>query len=436
MRQEVGRQNNLHSIRPTRKAPPQMATEGSQCCARVPELGSIALGGGRGGDACSDAPVEVLLESEGVIVVNKPCNVCIDGDDKNTVVKSLRALMPSAGSVLQFCHQLDSATSGCLAFGTSKGAVAAVQSLFEMRLARKVYLALVEGHVLSSSSACPESVPFVLARARCTAEQSVDFHVTPRAAPVPTAEVLSEVIASVVDVGGERVLASVGAECLGEEFLLRGNVAQPCATDFRMSLGWTQASAAETDCEGNAQGGCTGRVAETRCVVLKRGTLASGSEPPRSVTLVMLLPLTGRRHQLRVHMAAMGHPLVGDHMYLGGAFPRVCLHAWVLALPLDSSDPTRVRRMAKVAARAIARTKHRDTHAAEASASISLSHEEEDDDDVATSKESAAKRAKRIDPVVAVVGPPRSSCPAKLPGIIPWSPLLAISPCEFVTALE
>jgi 23S rRNA-/tRNA-specific pseudouridylate synthase len=33
------------------------------------------------------------------------------------------------------------------------------------------------------------------------------------------------------------------------------------------------------------------------------------------LTLVELLPKTGRTHQLRVHMAAIGHPIAGDNLY-------------------------------------------------------------------------------------------------------------------------
>ena len=44
---------------------------------------------------------------------------------------------------------------------------------------------------------------------------------------------------------------------------------------------------------------------------------------------------TGRTHQIRVHMAALGHPLIGDPVYgrRGGiAFSRQALHAWRLGL--------------------------------------------------------------------------------------------------------
>ena len=47
-------------------------------------------------------------------------------------------------------------------------------------------------------------------------------------------------------------------------------------------------------------------------------------------TRVRPMPLTGRSHQLRVHMAEMGDPILGDPLYASGAaadFPRLMLHA-------------------------------------------------------------------------------------------------------------
>ena len=47
-----------------------------------------------------------------------------------------------------------------------------------------------------------------------------------------------------------------------------------------------------------------------------------------------LEPVTGRTHQLRVHMAAIGHPIVGDRLYggeSGATAQRLLLHAGVLS---------------------------------------------------------------------------------------------------------
>ena len=60
----------------------------------------------------------------------------------------------------------------------------------------------------------------------------------------------------------------------------------------------------------------------------------------RKISLMALRPLTGRTHQLRVHMAHIGTPICGDGKYAGDeAHPggvmarRLHLHAWQLKLP-------------------------------------------------------------------------------------------------------
>src|SRR5574343_327058 len=62
-------------------------------------------------------------------------------------------------------------------------------------------------------------------------------------------------------------------------------------------------------------------------------------DPLKDETRVALTPVTGRSHQLRVHLLALGHPIVGDPLYGPGAAAgapvtgRLLLHAEHLALP-------------------------------------------------------------------------------------------------------
>ena len=52
---------------------------------------------------------------------------------------------------------------------------------------------------------------------------------------------------------------------------------------------------------------------------------------PNHTTRVQLTPITGRSHQLRLHMLALGHPILGDKFYAHpqakALSPRLCLHA-------------------------------------------------------------------------------------------------------------
>lgn len=83
----------------------------------------------------------------------------------------------------------------------------------------------------------------------------------------------------------------------------------------------------------------TGKSAQTRYRVLSETD---------DLSLLALSPVTGRTHQIRVHLAALGHPLVGDDLY-GTPSPfikRQALHAFRLDLthpvthqPLSVSAP-------------------------------------------------------------------------------------------------
>jgi tRNA pseudouridine32 synthase/23S rRNA pseudouridine746 synthase len=78
-----------------------------------------------------------------------------------------------------------------------------------------------------------------------------------------------------------------------------------------------------------------GKHALTRYRVVERG---------EGVTRVDLEPVTGRSHQLRVHMAALGHPILGDPFYappdVQAMSARLLLHAAALSLPHPHSGET------------------------------------------------------------------------------------------------
>jgi RluA family pseudouridine synthase len=76
-----------------------------------------------------------------------------------------------------------------------------------------------------------------------------------------------------------------------------------------------------------------GKQASTRFEPLRVG---------KKATLVRALPRTGRTHQIRVHLAHLGHPIVGDRLYGGPGYtdsqppepiPRPMLHAARLEVP-------------------------------------------------------------------------------------------------------
>jgi 23S rRNA pseudouridine1911/1915/1917 synthase len=61
-----------------------------------------------------------------------------------------------------------------------------------------------------------------------------------------------------------------------------------------------------------------------------------------NAALVEVKPTTGRTHQIRVHMAAIGHPIVGDKMYgqSSSLINRQALHAYNLSFTFDNTPYT------------------------------------------------------------------------------------------------
>ena len=89
----------------------------------------------------------------------------------------------------------------------------------------------------------------------------------------------------------------VTPEATSNTLLVDIPIADGLADEFRMSLG-----------AGSAMS--PGRPSRTEITVLEHGHYRG-----QPVTKVLLRPISGRRHQLRLHTQAIGHAIVGDVTY-------------------------------------------------------------------------------------------------------------------------
>jgi hypothetical protein len=110
------------------------------------------------------------------------------------------------------------------------------------------------------------------------------------------------------------------------EAVVAGQMAQPSGTiDLPLARDWPRRPLQKVDT-------VAGRPAVTNWSVLSFGA---------DTSRVALEPVTGRTHQLRVHLLAIGHPILGDPLYapdeVRDRAPRLLLHATRLALAHPAS---------------------------------------------------------------------------------------------------
>jgi 23S rRNA pseudouridine1911/1915/1917 synthase len=179
--------------------------------------------------------LDIIAQSDDFLVVNKPAGlVChpTKGDSLSSLVSRARLHLERAGlgGSVHFVNRLDRETSGLILLATTPGAASELGKLWEARLARKIYLAIVPGHLPDG----PQIIDAPLGRDPSSAVAIKDC-VRPDGAP-----------------------------------------------------------------------------ARTGCRVLCRFERAE-----RPFSLLELEPQTGRKHQIRIHLAHLGHPLVGEKLYAG-----------------------------------------------------------------------------------------------------------------------
>ncbi|KAI7904360.1 pseudouridine synthase [Cokeromyces recurvatus] len=122
-------------------------------------------------------------------------------------------------------------------------------------------------------------------------------------------------------------LAILNGHLRNDSYFIEQPIAEDPNHDFRMKIS------------------STGKPAQTLIQVIQRGQYQykdkeTGTEKTIPVTKVSLSPITGRRHQLRLHTKFIGHPIVGDYNYEEDytATFRMMLHAHQIIFPLPETE--------------------------------------------------------------------------------------------------
>lgn len=288
--------------------------------------------------------LELGRRSSDFLCIDKPADFRLDGDFPVTVEKYVRQRLLPPDVKPKWIHQLDFATSGVLIMGLNRLAAGSAGKLFSSRFTKKFYVALVRGRlrpalsggdckaVQGGAAAAPFALPATAAlppswdRHRCTACTSAAITGTTSASAGNTCDAAvaqpefryaDGVPVSPVSVTERCVQASVfradredqlvgrmtwpfysdGRRPASDDVLpvydVTGAIAEPDDKQFRMVI-------------DNA----AGREARTQIVPVAYG-FAHGQE----VTKVLLRPIQGRRHQLRLHCLHLGFPILGDATY-------------------------------------------------------------------------------------------------------------------------
>jgi 23S rRNA pseudouridine955/2504/2580 synthase len=234
----------------------------------------------------------VLFENNELFILNKPAGLAVQGGTGQS--KSFDDMLFALGTrelgKPKLVHRLDQDTSGALAVAKTSKAAAKLAELFRHKEATKLYWALVVG--------CP-----------LPPEGEIDLPMV------------------------KKVLGQHSRmESLTEKPQTRSRWSRRKPHGARMTLengrpDLERIEKVRIDAE-------EGKDAKTRYKVIE--------DLGGKYAWVELEPITGRTHQLRVHMAAIGHPIVGDGKYggrdafIGGSMDisgKLHLHARSLALP-------------------------------------------------------------------------------------------------------
>jgi 23S rRNA-/tRNA-specific pseudouridylate synthase len=245
---------------------------------------------------------EIVYEDAHIIAVNKASGIAVPPDKFDTRKKSLTAIVGKyLGKTAYNAHRIDRETSGLVLFAKDLRTLSVLQKAFEDRRIKKKYIAAVWGKPSWKETVC--TIP--IEHARGTGQGSLFRSKCVRPAP--------------------------------HNCLLSTPPAHP------REEAWGQVSTGIGLSRDRFRGVGRGKDALTRFRLIGGGELRG-----RAYSVVEAAPETGRTHQIRVHLAALGHPVLGDRLY--GAYAagvaaayahetRLALHALELVLPAQGGEP-------------------------------------------------------------------------------------------------
>jgi tRNA pseudouridine32 synthase / 23S rRNA pseudouridine746 synthase len=279
-----------------------------------------------------------LLYRDGLmLVLDKPAGFAVHkgpkgGESLEDHFGALRFGLPRAPAL---AHRLDRDTSGCLVLGRHRKALAELGRLFKSGRIAKTYWAVVEGGPVEDEG----RIDLPLGRKDATRGWWMKHD--PQGQPaVTTWKVLGRVehAARPTDPSATEGAAGVPSPACGGGsgwgHVSRLVPSHPLPTPPPTQVG--PARLAPYDAEPGQARVPSGEGAD-RASGKDGGQPAANDGATPHLTWLALEPLTGRTHQLRVHCAAMGWPILGDSVY--GSAPRtggpgLHLHAREITVPL------------------------------------------------------------------------------------------------------
>jgi tRNA pseudouridine32 synthase / 23S rRNA pseudouridine746 synthase len=265
-----------------------------------------------------------LLYRDGLmLVIDKPAGIAVHrgpkgGESLEDHFGALRFGLPRSPAL---AHRLDRETSGCLVLGRHRKALATLGRLFKTGAIGKCYWAVVEGGPAEDQG----TIDLPLGRR----DESRGWWMKPDPDGQPAVTKWKVM---------GRSTPTTGADLVSGNACVTGTSPPPVSAT----------SGGELDGPSRTEQPPLQPSPRLRFAPPGEGARpSSGTEvDSKQLTWLALEPVTGRTHQLRVHCAARGFPIVGDTIY--GSAPRIGgpplhLHSREIIVPLyKNRDPIKV----------------------------------------------------------------------------------------------